>query len=191
MPIGKIVSSRSHLDYVCQVYQPTETREPPTTADYAFGRFVRLAGEAIGVVFDSLLQNPEFGHFGPRLATSHEARVFTPDLIDEQATLVRVLVLGELEATGARQGVPREVIPVHTELYALDDDGFVRFHRDADDRLQLRYVPLVQAQVGSTGTPLLLSVLDRLYALCPQDRARIGVLRDALSWQATIATVRA
>lgn len=190
MRLGKIVSSRSHLDYICQVYHPSETSEPPSSQDYAFGRFVRLEGGAVGVLYDSQLQNPDFGAFGPRLTSSpEEIRVFTPDLIDEQATLVSVLVVGTLEEEGGVQGVPREVLPIHSEVEPLAEEDFLRFHRDAAGRLQVRYFPLVQAHGGPAAVSLLLSVLDRLSQVCPADRGRLGVLRDAMNWQRTLAMV--
>lgn len=192
MRIGKIVSSRSHLDYVCQIYHPGEIAVPPEAAAYAFGRFVRLSGDAIGVVYDSQLQNPEFGNFGPRLSNSpQEIRVFTPDLIDEQATLVSILLLGRLAGGHGIHEVPGEVTPVHTEVETLSDEAFVAFHRDASGRIQLRYLPLVQANGGPASLSLLLAVLDRLNSLCPEERARLGVLRNALNWQRTIQAVKA
>lgn len=192
MRIGKIVSSRSHLDYVCQIYHPGEIPEAPVASSYAFGRFVRLAGDAVGVVYDSQLQNPDFGSFGPRLSNSPaEIRVFTPDLIDEQATLVSLLLLGRLEGARGVQEVPGEVVPVHSEVETLSDEAFVAFHRDEAGRLQLRYLPLVQGNGGPASLSLLLAVLDRLNALCPEERARLGVLRSTLSWQRTIQAVKA
>jgi hypothetical protein len=189
--IGKVVSSRSHLDYVCQVYQAGESAHPPDPADYAFGSFVGLSGGAIGIVADSLLQNPDFGAIGPRLNPgTAETRVFTPDLLDEQATLVTVLALGNLGEPHGVHGVPREVIPLHSPVVCLDDEAIARFHTDATGRLQLRYFPLIQSHGGPASASLLLAVLDRLEALWPPERARLGVLRQALNWQRTILPVR-
>lgn len=191
MRIGKIVTSRSHLDYVAQIYNPGEVARPPEPASYAFGRFVRLERDAVGLIYDSQLQNPDFGAFGPRLTSSPaEARVFTPDLLNEQATLVSLLILGHFEGEHGVQGMPREVLGVHTEVEILDEEGFMRFHRDPTGRLQLRYMPLVQAQGGPASMTLLLSILDRLNLLFPEERARLGVLRNALNWQRTIGAMR-
>lgn len=190
MRIGKIVTSRSHLDYVCWIYHPSEVPRPPEPASYAFGRFVRLEGDAVGIIYDSQLQNPDFGNFGPRLSSPAEARVFTPDLLNEQATLVSLLLLGYFEGPHGVQGVPREILPVHSEVEILSEDDFVRFHRDPSGRMQLRYMPLVQSHGGPAGMTLLLSILDRLNELCPEERARLGVLRNALNWQRTIGALR-
>lgn len=192
MTIGKIVSSRSHLDYICQIYAPGEIAAPPQPEAYAFGRFMRLEGDAIGIVYDTQLQNPDFGNFGPRLSSSEaERHLFTPDLIEEQATLVSVLLVGTLDDTCGTHGVPSEVVPVHSEVSALGNDDFIRFHRDATGRIQLRYLPIVQALGGPAGLSLLVATLDRLNALCPEERSRLTVLRQTLNWQRTIGTVRA
>src|SRR2546423_15053484 len=85
MFIGKIVKSDSHINYVCQIYGPREVEVQPAPADYAFGRFVRVAvrsGQvedpdmaldralgirndpityAVGVIYDTILVNPAFG----------------------------------------------------------------------------------------------------------------------------------
>src|SRR5581483_6200177 len=43
MSIGKIVKSDSHISYICQIHGPREVEIEPVPADYAFGRFVRIA----------------------------------------------------------------------------------------------------------------------------------------------------
>src|SRR5688500_5582245 len=96
--IGKIVGSRSHVDYVCQVYGPGESAEPPPPSAYAFGAFVRIeladAHWLAGVVYDTQLVNPAFGTLGPRLSPREDLAVFSPDYLNECATLVGVLAIG-------------------------------------------------------------------------------------------------
>jgi hypothetical protein len=92
MVIGKIVTSSSHLTYICQIFGPGEVETPPQPADFAFGRFVRIAVRTtqnggsnssspeqllgqrhvpatyvVGVIYDTILLNPSFGVAGPRL----------------------------------------------------------------------------------------------------------------------------
>src|SRR5438045_7280559 len=119
MFIGKIVKSDSHINYVCQIYGPREVETEPGPADYAFGRFVRVAirsrqededsalnsmlGQsqdhtyAIGVIYDTILLNPAFGSLGPRLSNETQVELFSPDYISEKAVLIYVMVLGMLE----------------------------------------------------------------------------------------------
>ena len=121
MYIGKIVKSDSHINYVCQIYGPREVELEPTPADYAFGRFVRIAVRseqledhdaqvimalgksteprtyAIGVIYDTILLNPAFGSLGPRLSNETQVELFSPDYISEKAVLIYVMVLGMME----------------------------------------------------------------------------------------------
>src|SRR3989440_6800456 len=122
MFIGKIVKSDSHINYVCQIYGPREVEVEPSPADYAFGRFVRVAirssnadapdtrvveralGKsqepityAVGVIYDTILLNPAFGSLGPRLSNETQVELFSPDYISEKAVLIYVMVLGMLE----------------------------------------------------------------------------------------------
>jgi hypothetical protein len=43
MKIGKIVKSESHINYICHIAGRHEAEIEPTPADFAFGRFVRIA----------------------------------------------------------------------------------------------------------------------------------------------------
>lgn len=120
MFIGKIVKSDSHINYVCQIYGPREVEIEPGPADYAFGRFVRVAIRsaqnddlvgldyalgmsqepvtyAIGVIYDTILLNPAFGSLGPRLSNETQVELFSPDYIAEKAVLIYVMVLGMME----------------------------------------------------------------------------------------------
>jgi len=121
MFIGKIVKSDSHINYVCQIYGPNEVEVEPSSADYAFGRFVRVAIRsnqaddpdatldfalgisqepvtyAVGVIYDTILLNPAFGSLGPRLSNETQVELFSPDYLSEKAVLIYVMVLGMME----------------------------------------------------------------------------------------------
>src|SRR5713226_9575742 len=118
MYIGKIVKSDSHINYVCQIYGPREVEVEPSPANYAFGRFVRVAvrsglnddptklafgtsqepvSYAVGVIYDTILLNPAFGSLGPRLSNETQVELFSPDYISEKAVLIYVMVLGMIE----------------------------------------------------------------------------------------------
>src|SRR6202022_1358967 len=125
MYIGKIVKSDSHINYVCQIYGPREVEVEPSPADYAFGRFVRVAvrsglnddptklafgmsqepvSYAVGVIYDTILLNPAFGSLGPRLSNETQVELFSPDYISEKAILIYVMVLGMVEQRKSAQG---------------------------------------------------------------------------------------
>ena len=88
MLIGKIIKSNSHTDYICQVYGHSEVEVTPTADDYAFGTFVRTAQEddrwLVGIIYDTVLFNPEFGRLGPRLSPEAELSIFSPDYLNEK-----------------------------------------------------------------------------------------------------------
>src|SRR5438270_5624828 len=170
-PIAKIVKSNSHVDYVARVIDELDADEPPGPEDYGFAQFVAvpLAGgeEAVGVVYDTQLANPEYGSFGPRLSSRDELKVLSPDFLHEQGVLLGILLVGWREragdaasggakAGGARadaakvvggrdggwvshQGVPRRVVPVGQDVLRLDEGEVAGFHRVADGSVQLHY----------------------------------------------------
>src|SRR5438094_6239813 len=135
MFIGKIVKSDSHINYVCQIYGPREVETEPGPADYAFGRFVRVAirsrqededsalnsmlGQsqdhtyAIGVIYDTILLNPSFGSLGPRLSNETQVELFSPDYISEKAVLIYVMVLGMMEQRPVPRNQPEILSVMH------------------------------------------------------------------------------
>ena len=137
MYIGKIVKSDSHINYVCQIYGPREVELEPGPADYAFGRFVRVAVRseqtddpslqvdlargihhepktyAVGVIYDTILLNPAFGSLGPRLSNETQVELFSPDYISEKAVLIYVMVLGMIEQRMTPEGRPEILSIMH------------------------------------------------------------------------------
>src|SRR5215831_7399305 len=115
MIIGKIVKSNSHVDYAGLVYNELETAETPKSDDYMFGQFVRVPHngvETVGVIYNSLLINPEFGNYGPRLSTPPENNaIFSPDYINEQGVLIGILLIGWRKDSQNQQRIPRAVLP--------------------------------------------------------------------------------
>lgn len=105
---------------------------------------------AVGVIYDTILVNPAFGAFGPRLSNDTQVALFSPDYVAERAVLVAILLLGTLSAapspTGAngngrhatptRYAVRHGVPPIAPELGAvvstLLDPDIRAFHFYAD-----------------------------------------------------------
>ncbi len=205
--IGVIVNSNTHIDYVCQVFGPFEREQRPAPDAYAFGAFVAIAlptghrtdggadvaaygdsraAELIGVVYNTLLVNPNFGNLGPRLSSRTEQAVFTPDLIDETATLVGVLALGWQDANGPQQGTPRLAAEVSAAVRRLSDEEVRQFHRDAHGRPSLRYAATLLAQNNPLVPALLLEIIDGLGGLFPQEQAILQVMRDNVAWKSMV-----
>ena len=87
MKIAKIVTSNSHLDYVGRVIDSLDSENPPASDDFGFAQFVSVPLEnesIIGIIHNSMLVNPEYSNYGPRLSPKPELANFSPDYINEQ-----------------------------------------------------------------------------------------------------------
>lgn len=195
--IGKIVKSNTHVDYVCQVYNANEVAVCPQPADYCFGGFVSIqlddtgaSGQLIGVIYNTLLMNPDFGSLGPRLSSQDDVAIFAPDYLAETATLVGVLALGAVDGAGHySQGVPPLAATVNNAVHCLSEAQLRDFHQDAVGRLALRYVPLLLAQSNSLSMPLLINIVDRLEGLFPNQREQLKLMRNNLAWKSVVQPI--
>ena len=190
--IGKIVKSNSHVDYVCQVYGPGEVLSAPPPTAYTFGTFVSIAleneaGSIVGVIYNTLLMNPDFGSLGPRLSPRSDVEIFSPDYLAETATLVGIFALGWIDAGGrVQQGVPAMAAAVNCPVEQLSDAALCAFHTDDRGRLNLRYAPLLLAQNNPLAPSLLIAVIDQLAALFPANSAQLTVMRNNLAWKSIV-----
>ncbi|MFP5262870.1 MAG: hypothetical protein ACLGJB_13275 [Blastocatellia bacterium] len=189
MRIARIVKSNSHVDYIGRVLDRLDSADPPSPEHYQFGQFVAIpCGPTVmvGIIYNSQLINPEYGRLGPRLSSSAEMNaVFSPDLVNEQGVLVGLLLVGWVEEGGvSRQGVPRSVIAVNSEVVTMGDDEVRAFHMGADGRLSLRYYSQVTTHARQFAPQLLLAALDQLENIFGDtSKSEIAVLRRTLNWQ--------
>lgn len=193
MLLGKIVRSSSHTDYVCQVYSRGEVEQPPVPADYGFGTFVRIALETqpqnwlVGLVYDTVLLNPDFGNLGPRLSPQAELAVFSPDYLQEKATLIGITALGTLTETGqSRQGVPALAALTDAPVEKMSDDQIKTFHQ-GNPSVRLAYMPLLLSQGLPLTLHLLRDIVSRLEQFFPDQAASLTVLQRELVWQSQVA----
>jgi hypothetical protein len=196
MKIAKIVSSNSHIDYVARVIDALDTSEPPTAEDFGFAQFVCLPfadeAEIVGVVYNSMLVNPEYASFGPRLSPKPELGSFSPDYLNEQGFLIGILLLGtKSENERFVHGVPRRVVPAGQDVYKIDAAQMRKFHADENECLQIHYYSQIVAHAGLFAVPLLESIIGQLALDCSDaDRQRLGVLKQTLAWQRTLGGLR-
>lgn len=196
MKIAKIVNSTSHIDYVGRVIDSLDVAAPPTAEDFGFAQFVGLEfadkSRMIGVIYDSMLINPDYANYGPRLSPKPELAGFSPDYLNEQGFLIGILLLGTIEADGQiSHGVPRRVVPAGQEVYKIGADDIKKFHADKNDSLQIHYYSQIVAHAGPFVVPLLESIIEQLSADCSEsDRQRLGVLKQTLAWQRTLGGMR-
>jgi hypothetical protein len=195
LSVGKLIKSNTHTDYVCQIYGPAEVKSPPTAADHGFGTFVRIPlgqgqGHLAGIVYDTVLLNPDFGNLGPRLSPAPDLAVFSPDYLAEKVTLVGITAVGMLAPDGsATHGVPPLAARIDALVERMDDDAVCAFHRAPGGGVRLGYAPLLLSLGSPLARQLLLRVVDRLAALFPDQAAHLSVLRGELAWQTMIGPV--
>jgi hypothetical protein len=231
MVIGKIVKSDSHINYVCQIYGPREVEIEPRPADYAFGRFVRVAvrtGQsegpealqvnrmlgisqepttyAVGVIYDTILQNPAYGTLGPRLSNETQVELFSPDYLAEKAVLIYIMILGMMELRqlpggsyeflSIMHGVPSLSLELDSEIETMTDDEVRAFHLFSDTNrperngpyLHMGYLPHIIAQRNSLLPMVSLHIIDQLEGLFPQHLALLSIVKRNFAWRLKVET---
>lgn len=195
MKIGKIVSSNSHIDYVGRVIDTLDASEPPSVEDYGFAQFVGVRfgeNEMIGVIYNSMLVNPEYASYGPRLSPMHDLANFSPDYLNEQGILIGILLLGTIDQSlKSRHGIPRAVVPAGASVHKIAADEVKKFHTDEKGSLRLSYFSQIVAHAGLFAVPLLEAIIQQLAADCSEtEEKRLGVLKQTLAWQRTLGGMR-
>jgi hypothetical protein len=240
MEIGKIVKSYSHINYVCQIYGPREVNEEPAPADYAFGRFVRIAiraekGDdhdaiirnalgkstaaqtyAVGVIYDTILVNPEFGSLGPRLSNETQVELFSPDYISERAILIYVMVLGMIEQRivpagqpeilSVMHGIPLPSLELGSDVEVMTDAEVRAFHYFSDPAeaataaqsldgqprrqpyLHMGYIPHIIAQPNSLLPMVTLRIIEQLEQLFPENLKLLSIVKRNFAWRLKVET---
>ena len=202
--IARIVKSNSHVDYVGRIIDVLDADAPPGADDYGFAQFVSMPVgelEVVGVIYDSLLANPDYGNLGPRLSPRADLTVLSPDYLNEQGVLIGILLLGwRGDSSGVEGGsrghtvyqtVPRRVVPVGQEVHRMTDEAMHLFHRDSAGRLMLHYYSQIIAGAGLLAVPLLEAIIEQLEKGCAKDEGRqLSVLKKSLAWQRTMGGTR-
>jgi hypothetical protein len=227
MSIGKIVKSDSHISYVCQIHGPREVETQPVPADYAFGRFVLIAIRteqddndqkwmdvamgtdyaprtyAIGVIYDTILQNPAFGSLGPRLSNETQVELFSPDYVNEKAVLVHIMVLGmieqrltpegQTELLSISHGVPLLALELDSEIEIMTDEQVRAFHlfsdkSDEEPYLHMGYLPHIIAQRNSLLPMVTLRIIDQLERLFPRNLSLLSIVKRNFAWRLKVET---
>jgi len=195
MNIAKIVKSNSHLDYVGRIIDSLDVANPPQAEDFGFAQFVSLpideTKEIIGVIYNSILVNPEYSNFGPRLSPKPELRGFSPDYLNEQGVLVGILLLGSCENGKILQGVPRRIVPAGQDVLKMESDEVIKFHTDEQGSLQIHYYSQIVAHAGLFAVSLIEAIVEQLSEnASDDDKNRLNVLKHALAWQRTVGGMR-
>ncbi len=186
MKIAKIVSSGSHIDYIARVIDELDTDLPPRPEDFGFGQFVivdRGGVDAVGVIYNSVLANPDYANFGPRLSPRTTLESFSPDFLNEQGILLGILLVGTA-ADG--HGIPRRVVTAGADVETMPAEELSSFHTHRG-KLEISYYSQVFDHAGIYASPLLANIIEQLSATAsPADVQRLDVLKRSLEWQRTM-----
>lgn len=190
MILGKVIKSNSHTDYVCQVYEAGEVAVPPARDDHSFGTFVRIGLDErrwlAGIVYDTLLFNPEFGRLGPRLSSATDLALFSPDYLNEKVTLAGIVAIGLIDnVSRISQGVPRLAANTDAFVEQMSDAEVAQFHQP-NARFQLAYAPVLLALGSPLSLHLLRFVSEQLVELLPGQSKLLAIVRDNLIWRAQV-----
>ena len=195
MHIAKIVSSNSHIDYVARVIDALDSSSPPMPEDHCFGQFVGIDLDgltAVGIIYDSRLQNPEYASYGPRLSPRPALGSFSPDFLNEQGILIGILLLGSVSGPGSSvHGVPRRIIPAGHDVSKLEREAIRQFHVGPEGGIRLHYYSQIVSHAGPFAVPLLDLIIDELCTGCTEaERQGLTVLKHSLAWQSTMGGMR-
>ena len=194
--LGKIVKSNSHTDYICQIFSEGEAEYTPQNTDYAFGTFVRINLNEkeerflVGLVYDTVLLNPDFGRLGPRLSSESDLQIFSPDYLNERAVLIGILVVGQFVDEVVRQGIPRLAATNEAQVSTLDANSICAFHMMQQDTFQLTYLPNILQQAGLLAQHLTSEVIEQLIDLLPEQTAILQSINNDLQWRLHINGMR-
>ena len=166
--------------------------EPPAPDEYGFGSFVLCDGRAIAVVYNSLLVNPDYAGYGPRLSTEDALKSFSPDFLDERGVLLGLAVVGEKTPDGYRQGLPEQILPAGSNVELLETEDLLSFNAP-DGKVRVSYLPSLLDQVGEFGIPLVERIIDRIKELGDLDESesrKLDTLARSMKWQRTMDHLR-
>jgi len=193
--IGKIVKSNSHTDYVCQVYGVGEIENPPGIGDYSFGTFVRVslptqpACSLVGLIYDTILLNPDFGRLGPRLSPPSDLAIFSPDYLNEKVTLVGIVIIGMINDQGmVTQGIPPYSAITDVPVETMTSQEIHDFHV-GNPTWRLAYLPYLLTKNTPEARYLIQSVLDTLQNIftTPEQARILQLVLDEVTWNNQIA----
>lgn len=194
MQIGQVIGSNSHIDYVCELYSDVDRRNPPDPEDHEFGQFVytqkEIAGESrvfVGVIYDTILVDPEQGRSGPSLAQPDEQEIFNPSYVEEKQVLTGIALLGyahveDSDLADVSHSIPRQSLEVDDVFRKLSSEDFDEFHR-FDGEVQLQYYQRMLDVAGGFAEDILSQILDRLKQSFSEEREALEVIQRNLEWQ--------
>lgn len=192
--LGKIIGSNSHIDYVCEIYNPGVRENPPDPTDYEFGQFVYVDKEIqgrdrgfVGVIYDTRIVDPDQGRTGPRLTQPEEQNIFQPTYVDEKQVLAGIALLGYVELedgdiVDVNHTIPRWTLEVDDVVQKMDEQDMIRFH-EVGGEVKLEYYQRMVDIAGGFAEDILSQILSRLMEEKPGEADALQVIQRNLEWQ--------
>ncbi|MFB6254705.1 MAG: hypothetical protein ABEI06_08850 [Halobacteriaceae archaeon] len=192
--LGKIISSNSHIDYICEIYNEGMREDPPDPTDYEFGQFVYITKEIkdqshafIGVIYDTQIVDPDQGRTGPRLSQPEEQNIFQPSYVDEKQILAGIALLGNCTVedgnlTAIDHSIPRWTLEVDDVVKKLSDEDMIAFHT-INGEIQLEYYQRIIDVADGFAGDILTQILNRLKESHPEEANSLDVIQRNLEWQ--------
>lgn len=156
---------------------------------------------AVGLIYDTILANPDFGTLGPRLSNDEQVELFSPDYVSERAVLVSILLLGTMTAPApgmprVSHGVPPIAPELGAEVATIPDEAVRAFHYFADGGapggarpyLHMGYLPHAIAQGDPLLPMALLHTIERLERLLPENTALLSIVKRNFAWRLKVET---
>lgn len=199
--IGQIIESKSHIDYICEVYKDGMRENPPDPTDYEFGQFVYIKKDIkdksrlfIGVIYNTRIVDPDQGRSGPRLSQPDEQNVFQPTYVDEKKILVGITLLGHIavqdgEIVYIDHSIPKWTLEVDDVVYKLSDENMVKFH-EIDGEIKLEYYQRILDVAEGFSADIIKQILEKLKRERPEETDALNVIQRNLEWQIKIQGVK-
>jgi hypothetical protein len=156
---------------------------------------------AVGLIYDTILVNPDFGTLGPRLSSDTQVELFSPDYLSERAVLVSILLLGTIwehpnGSARVRHGVPPVAPDLSAVVGGMSEAEVRAFHLFADysgpadiqPYLHMGYLPHAIAQVNPLMPVAMLHTIERLERLCPENAALLSIVKRNFAWRLKVET---
>ncbi|MHA1383309.1 MAG: hypothetical protein ACTSR3_06090 [Candidatus Helarchaeota archaeon] len=189
MNIGKVVSSNNHVEYTVHIYNKNEITPAPTAKDHAFGTFVKInlnnSDSLIGVIYNTLLIDPEYGKAGPRLSTREEIKTFYPDYVDEKTKLIGVLILGYYNDNKPYHSIPPVAPDVGSEVITMTKKEIKDFHI-ISKKFRMGYFSLFNEFRPLLVKSLVLNIIHQLANLFPDKNPILEILRKDMEYKMKI-----
>lgn len=200
MPFGRIVKTNSHVEYLCRIYGHLEESYTPAASDFAFGRFVMVTledtqgnflGHVVGVVFNTLVMDPDFGAANRSQLDGDEIEVTLPTYMQSAFTMVEIAGIGWQDTRGHyAQTIPPHAPLINAEVRAMFPAEVQHFHKPRDDDFQVDYLTYLVSHSNPLVGHFVLQQIQWLQKTFPEQQDELEVIYNIVAWRSIIGVLR-